>query len=162
MRFLLTVGVLLVTAVLASAIYRPNPFKPTDLAKLEAKLLNLRRSTGNHFVQKRQSSACIDAYLETQSQRFQECSQLLGDGGNITTTELIEFCHHDDCVSLLIKVFTDLENCNAVDTNTTVSSYWLEFMRLSLSCPTHPRSGNRWGFVGDLSPKFVPRVGAFA
>ena len=35
-------------------------------------------------------------------------------------------------------------------------------MRLSLSCPTHPRSGNGWGFVGDLSPRIVPRVGAFA
>ena len=34
-------------------------------------------------------------------------------------------------------------------------------MRLSLLSPTYPRSGYRWGFVGDLSPKFVPRVGAF-
>ena len=35
-------------------------------------------------------------------------------------------------------------------------------MRLSLLSPTYPRLGYRWEFVGDLSPKFVPRVGAFA
>ena len=28
-------------------------------------------------------------------------------------------------------------------------------MHLSLLSPTYPRLGYRWGFVGDLSPKFV-------
>lgn len=121
MRLLLIIGVLLVTAVLASAIYRPKTFKPADLAKLEAKLLHLRKSTGNHFVQKRQSQACINAYLEAESQQFQECSALLGDAGNITTTELLEFCDREDCVSLLIKVFTDFEKCEGGDSNYTVS-----------------------------------------
>lgn len=121
MRLSLTSGILLVTAVLASAIYRPISFNRADLGVNLAKLLDSKKSTGNHFVQKRQNQACINAYLETETEQFQECSRLLGDGGNVTTNEILEFCDRDDCVSLLIKVFTDLHNCDAVDDNSTVS-----------------------------------------
>ena len=118
MRFLLASGVLFVTFVVTSAIYKPVSFKP-------AKLFDSRRNViGNaHHVirQKRQSQACINAYLETQTSQFQECGQLFADGTDVTTDELLAFCDNDDCVSLLIRVFTDLESCEGMDDNSTVS-----------------------------------------
>jgi len=40
--------------------------------------------------------------------------------------------------------------------------YHTSLMYLSMSCPTYPRAGRRWGFVGDSSPELVLRVETFA
>ena len=121
MRFLLASGVLFVIFVVTSAIYNPVSFKPRKLVKL----LDQRRNViGNahHFIrQKRQSQACINAYLEAQSAQFQECAQLFADGAEVTLDEVLTFCDNDNCVSLLTRVFTDLESCEEVDDNSTVS-----------------------------------------
>lgn len=116
MRFLLITSVLLVTVVVTSANYNPLSFNPTHLTKL-----NPKRNTVSHFMQKRQSQACISAYEESQTPQFQQCSQLFSDGSDITVDQLSGFCDDDGCVSVLIKVFTDLQNCGALDANTTVS-----------------------------------------
>ena len=124
MRFLLASGVLFVIFVVTSAIYNPVSFKPRKLVKL----LDQRRNViGNahHFIrQKRQSQACINAYLEAQSAQFQECTQLFADGAEVTVDELLAFCDNN-CASLLTRVFTDLESCEAVDDNSTVSKKML-------------------------------------
>ena len=120
MRFLLTSSILFLTIVVTSAIQFKHGFKPKDLAKLfDPK----RYVIGNaHHLQKRQSQSCIDAYLETQSTQFEECSQLFADGGDVTIDEIMEFCDSsNDCVSLMIRVLTDLENCEGSGDNTTVS-----------------------------------------
>lgn len=114
MRFLLASGVLLVTVVATSAIY-----KPRDLVKL----LNPKIGNFQHFIQKRQSQDCINAYLEAQQPEFQECSQIFADIDDITVDEMTTFCEEDNCVSLMIKVFTDFENCGEISENTTVSIF---------------------------------------
>ena len=43
----------------------------------------------------------------------------------------------------------------------TAGSSQFSIMHLSMSCPTYPRSGRGWGFVGDCQIEPVPRVGAF-
>ena len=130
MRCLLTGGVLFVAVVVTSAIYKPVSFKPKNLAKLFDSRRNVI-GNAHHFIQKRQSQACIDAYLEAQTPQFQECSQLFADGSDVTINELLTFCDNDDCVSLLIRVFTDLQSCQGADDNTTVSSYSISINRKS-------------------------------
>ena len=120
MRFLLASGVLFVIFVVTSALYNPVSFKPRNLVKL----LDQRRNViGNaHQRQKRQSQACINAYLEAQSTQFQECSQLFADGNNVTIDEVLEFCDNYNCVSLMTRVLIDLQSCEGTDDgNTTVS-----------------------------------------
>jgi len=101
------------------AISVPSSFKLTSFAKLFDSGRNVI-GNAHHFVQKRQSSeACIRAYLETEQPRFSQCSSLFTDGGSdLTVDQLVTFCDHD-CVSLLTRVFTDLEECDS--NNTTVS-----------------------------------------
>lgn len=126
MRFLLASGVLFIVFVVTSAIYNPVSFKPRNLVKPSmVKLLDQRRNViGNahHFIrQKRQGQACIDAYLEGESPLAEKCTQLLSDGPNVTLDELSTFCGSDGCLSLLTRLFTDLESCEGVDDNRTVS-----------------------------------------
>lgn len=115
-----TVGLLLITVVVTSAIPKPFPFKSRDFTKL----FDLSDTGNAHkHVQKRQfSEACLEAYQETQSPQFAQCTQLLSNG-NLTTDDLVAFCNRYGCTSLLVKVFTDLESCQTIDEdNTTVSS----------------------------------------
>ena len=119
MRFLLTSDVLFLTVVVTSAIYKPG-FKPKNLAKLfDPKRYVIENA---HHLQKRQSQGCINAYLEAQSPQFQQCSQLFADADDVTVDEIVEFCDSsDNCVSVVARVLTDLENCEGNDDNTTVS-----------------------------------------
>ena len=46
--------------------------------------------------------------------------------------------------------------------STYFNKLYRNLMHLSMSRLTYPRLGSEWGFVWDLSPKLVPREGAFA
>ena len=120
MRFLLTGAILLFTVVVTSAIDKPVSFKPKDLVKLfDAK----RNIIGNphNSIRKRQSQACVQAYLEAQSSQFQECSELFADGDNATINDILEFCDNDDCFALMLRVLTDLESCEEEGDESIVS-----------------------------------------
>ena len=55
--------------------------------------------------------------------------------------------------SIQLVIFQCIENIRIII---------VHLMCLSMSRPTYPSSGRRWGFVGDQPPERVPRVGAFA
>ena len=78
-----------------------------------------------HRIQKRQSSACINAIQEANSPQFIQCSSFLGDAGDLSFDQLLSFCQTDNCVPLLVRVFTDLESCGDDPDNSTVSTLYL-------------------------------------
>lgn len=127
MQFVLT-AVLLATVVVTSAIHNPRSLSAKDLIKPRGVItLDLTGDAhAHHFIRKRQSQACVDAYLETQTTQFEQCSQLLSDAEDITVNEILAFCDDDHCVSELTRVFTDLQSCGF--DNSTVSNEHVYFV----------------------------------
>jgi len=99
-----------------------TPIRSVDgIGPLMRSLRNAHQET--HRIQKRQNSACINAIQEASSPQFIQCSDLFGDATDLSLQQLLSFCQTDNCVPLLIKVFTDLRSCgNDPDGNSTVSS----------------------------------------
>jgi len=75
----------------------------------------------SHRIQKRQNAACLRAIQEANSPQFLQCSGLFGESTTLSLDQLQVFCDDDNCVPVLIQMFTDFQSCGD-SANSTVSS----------------------------------------
>ena len=150
MRACLTSVLFLATIVASFAA----PVRPVDWKALMFRSLrNAHHET--QIREKRQipDDACVNAIQEAQSPLFMQCSNFLGNANALSFNQLLSFCGTDNCVPLLIKVFTDLESCGD-DGNSTVSMLYKCILHnnictkapaRSIIAVLHTQSGNCMG-----------------